>query len=83
LWLDEQARREGRLDKAIWLRLGWPPPSEFKVRTGQEVVVEANFDATASGHMGCCQGMLDDIHRIDALMPNEANDQRRRAMERR
>ena len=81
LWLNDEARTDGRLDKAIWLNVGWPPSRVIKVRSGQHVVVEARFDATDHGHMGCCKGALDSIERIVQLTPGQERDQRRRAMD--
>jgi hypothetical protein len=57
LWLNDEARTHGRLDRAIWLRVGWPPSPDVEVLSGQHVVVEAKFDATQNGHLGCCKGM--------------------------
>lgn len=60
--------REIRVSKGLipvaWLEVGWPLPSTLASMNGNQVVVEAKFDAGLHGHMGCCPGTLTDIRAI-------------------
>jgi hypothetical protein len=50
---------------ALWLNLGWPVSKEILALDGQQVVVDAKFDASTRGHLGVFAGTLTDIQTID------------------
>jgi hypothetical protein len=64
LWVGKVSQSTGRLDDAVWLEVGWPVSDAVAALNGNEVVVEARFDASSKGHMGCCRGSLTDIRAI-------------------
>ena len=79
LFLNEQDNLLEHFDRSVWLSVDWHDTAVQSL-SGQRVLVEARFDAHRRGHLGCCNGTLEPIHRMTPVSPQAERDQRSRAM---